>query len=131
MIVTDSSAFVAIALYEPDREKFLEILNHAKPVLMSTVSLIESRIVVHNKTKGKADVEFDMLLKHPALQFIPPSLDETEIAYQAFLKYGKGQGHKAQLNICDLFSYALAKNRDLPLLYKGEDFGYTDVMGAL
>ncbi|WP_201448368.1 type II toxin-antitoxin system VapC family toxin [Caenispirillum salinarum] len=31
----------------------------------------------------------------------------------------------------DLFSYALAKGRDTPLLYKGNDFSRTDIRPAL
>jgi len=30
----------------------------------------------------------------------------------------------------DCFSYALAKQLDLPLLFKGEDFGQTDIVSA-
>ena len=33
-----------------------------------------------------------------------------------FVAFGKGSGHPASLNFGDLFSYALAKVRGLPLL---------------
>lgn len=39
-------------------------------------------------------------------------------------------GHPAQLNYGDCFSYALAKDYRLPLLFKGEDFSHTDVHAA-
>ena len=61
-------------------------------------------------------------------------LDErqAEIALAAMDRYGKGRGAEpAVLNYGDLFSYALAKARDLPLLYKGDDFARTDVRSAL
>jgi ribonuclease VapC len=45
--------------------------------------------------------------------------------------YGKGSGHPAGLNFGDVFSYALAKVRGLPLLYKGDDFSQTDIASAL
>jgi ribonuclease VapC len=35
------------------------------------------------------------------------------------------------LNFGDVFSYALAKVRGLPLLYKGNDFAQTDIASAL
>jgi ribonuclease VapC len=35
------------------------------------------------------------------------------------------------LNYGDLFSYALAKAQDLPLLFKGNDFSATDITPAL
>ena len=50
---------------------------------------------------------------------------------RAYRKFGKGTGHKAQLNLCDCAAYALARSLDLPLLYKGDDFAHTDVRSAL
>ncbi len=47
-------------------------------------------------------------------------------AIAAFGRYGKGR-HKAALNFGDCFSYACAKVLETPLLYKGEDFLYTDM----
>ena len=49
----------------------------------------------------------------------------------AFVTFGKGSGHPAGLNVGDVFSYALAKVREVPLLYKGDVFGHTDIVSAL
>ena len=46
------------------------------------------------------------------------------------MTYGRGSGHPAGLNFGDVFSYALAKVRGLPLLYKGGDFAQTDIQSA-
>jgi ribonuclease VapC len=35
------------------------------------------------------------------------------------------------LNTCDCIAYALAKNQGCPLLFVGDDFGKTDVVGVL
>ena len=43
----------------------------------------------------------------------------------------KGSGHPARLNFGDCFSYALASVTGQPLLYKGNNFGHTDVRSAL
>jgi ribonuclease VapC len=43
---------------------------------------------------------------------------------------GRGSGHPAGLNFGDVFSYALAKVRGVPLLYKGDDFAQTDLTSA-
>ena len=48
-------------------------------------------------------------------------------ALDAFAHYGKGRGHPAQLNLCDCFAYAMAKQHGVPLLYKGDDFSQTDL----
>jgi len=54
------------------------------------------------------------------------------LAIAAAVAFGRGRGAPpAVLNYGDLFSYALAKALDLPLLYKGQDFAATDVRPAL
>jgi hypothetical protein len=42
-----------------------------------------------------------------------------------------GSGHPARLNFGDCLSYALASVSGQPLLYKGDDFGHTDVVSAI
>ncbi len=54
---------------------------------------------------------------------------QAEAARQAYARYGKGN-HPAGLNFGDCFSYALAKIKDEPLLFKGEDFSKTDIVLA-
>jgi len=57
----------------------------------------------------------------------------AKVAYQvaaAYRRWGKGV-HPASLNYGDCFAYALARERNLPLLYIGQDFAQTDVQSAL
>ena len=75
--------------------------------------------------------QLDDLLRLPLFEFVPPSAAEAQAAYAAFVAFGKGSGHPASLNYGDLFSYALAKVRGLPLLFKGNDFSETDIATAL
>jgi ribonuclease VapC len=57
---------------------------------------------------------------------------QAELALAAMDRYGKVWGAEtAVLDDGGPFSYALAKARDLPLLYKGGDFARTDVRSAL
>ena len=49
----------------------------------------------------------------------------------AYRDFGRGSGHPARLNFGDCFAYALAIESNQPLLYKGDDFGHTDVRSAL
>ena len=46
MIVVDTSAIVAIALGEPERQQFISIIERAEKALVSTVSTVEARMVV-------------------------------------------------------------------------------------
>lgn len=47
----------------------------------------------------------------------------------SYRKYGKGR-HRAGLNYGDCFSYGLARISGQPLLFKGDDFGHTDIAGV-
>ena len=72
-------------------------------------------------------VLLDDLLRLPPFRVVAPEPAETESAYAAFVAYGKGSDHPAALNFGDVFSYALAKVRGIPLLFKGGDFALTDI----
>jgi ribonuclease VapC len=131
VIVVDTSAVVAMAFGEPEREAFVQAILHADKALISTVSILEARMVVHGRRGQRAVVLVDDLLRLPVFELVAPGMPEMDAAYSAFVAFGKGSGHPANLNFGDLFSYALAKVRGLPLLYKGDDFGQTDAVNAL
>jgi ribonuclease VapC len=131
MIVADTSAIVAIAFAEQEREVFVGAIRQASKTLVSTVSVVEARMVVHGRRGQRAVVLLDDLLRLPAFEMVAPGAAEMDAAYSAFVAFGRGSGHPAALNFGDLFSYALAKVRGLPLLYKGDDFSQTDVASAL
>lgn len=129
-LVVDTSVLVAIALHEVERDGFLATLTASKGALISTVSVVEARIVVHGRRGERAINLLNDLLRLSKFEIVPPGHEETEAAFAAFVTFGKGSGHPAQLNLGDLFSYALAKTRHLPLLFKGRDFAETDIMVA-
>lgn len=130
MIVIDTSALVAVVFGEPEREVFVGIIQQAPRVLISTPTVLETRMVVHGRRGERAVVLLDDLLRLPIFEPVPPGDAESKAAFAAFVAYGKGSGHPASLNFGDLFSYALAKVRGLPLLFKGEDFSQTDITPA-
>jgi ribonuclease VapC len=61
------------------------------------------------------------------IRIIPIEAEHATVAVEAFACFGKGRGHPAQLNLADCLSYACAKRRGVPLLYKGNDFSRTDL----
>ncbi len=130
MIVIDTSALVAIAFGEPEREPFLRIIAATPRVLVSVPTALETRMVVHGRRGQRAVILLDDLLRQPPFELIAPGEAELNAGYAAFVAYGKGSGHPAGLNYGDVFSYALAKVRNLPLLYNGEDFSQTDIAAA-
>jgi ribonuclease VapC len=131
VIVADTSAIAAIGFAEPERHALLQAIEAAERTLVSTVSVVEARMVVHGRRGQRAVVLLDDLMRLPLFEIVPPSPAEMDAAYAAFVAFGKGSGHAAALNFGDVFSYALAKVRGLPLLYKGDDFAETDIESAL
>ena len=117
MIVVGTSAIVAIAFGEPERAAFVQAIHRADRALISTVSILEARMVVHGRLGQRAVVLVDDLLRLPVFEAVAPDLAQSDAAYAAFVAFGKGSGHPAQLNFGDMFSYTLAKIRGLPLLY--------------
>ncbi|MHB9362253.1 PIN domain-containing protein [Mesorhizobium sp. W067] len=68
----------------------------------------------------------DFLLE-AAIEVVPIERGDAKLAIQAFSNYGKGRGHPAQLNLADCLSYASAKSRGMPSLYRGKGFSHTDL----
>ena len=60
----------------------------------------------------------------------PSDADQAQAAHAAYRRYGKGIDPAARLNLCDCVAYALAKQFDEPLLFKGNDFAATDIAQA-
>jgi ribonuclease VapC len=131
VIVVDTSAIVAVAFAEPERADFLAVIERADRVLISSVSVVEARMVVHARRGERAVVLLDNFFGLPMFEIVPPGHQEMNAAYAAFVAFGKGSGHPAALNFGDVFGYALATARGLPLLYKGTDFSETDITDAL
>jgi ribonuclease VapC len=131
MIAVDTSAIVAIALNEPERPVFRQAIMQAGKALISTASVLETRMVLYGRRGPRAVVLVDDMLRLPVFEITPPGPADLQAAFDAFVVFGKGSGHPAALNFGDLFSYALAKVRGLPLLFKGNDFSETDTLPAV
>ncbi len=116
MIAVDTSALVAISLRDPERESFLAVIREQSRALISTVSVIETKIVLFGRKAQRAVVILDDFLGLSCFAITPPAREDMDAAYAASLVYGKGSGHPAALNLGDVFAYALAKVRGLPLL---------------
>ena len=129
--MVDTSAIVAIAFAEPERDAFVQTIERADKALISTVSVVEAKMVVHGRKGQRGVVLVDDLLRLAIFEIVAPGQPEMDAAYSAFVSFGQGSGHPAGLNFGDVFSYALAKVRGLPLLYKGDDFTQTDVVNAM
>lgn len=130
-MVLDTSAIVAAVANEPNHERFREAMRNATSLTMSSISVLETRIVLHGRYGPAAVHEFDAVLCSFSIVVVAFDATLAGVAFDALCRYGKGQGHPAQLNIVDCATYALAKSRGEPLLFKGQDFANTDIVPAL
>jgi len=117
-MVVDTSALMAILLQETDAAVYLEEITQAGEVCLSAATLVELYIVAISRSGPLAVPKVDLLLAQCNAEVIPLEGVQIELARDAFLTYGKGRS-RAALNFGDCFSYALAKSRGEPLLYKG------------
>ena len=129
MIVIDTSALFAVMANEPEREAFTALIEADGAVLCSAVTYVESVMVLTGRSKRLPRSRVDELLGLFGIEIVPISQALTDAAVDAFDRFGKGR-HPARLNLADCFSYALAKTRELPLLFKGDDFSNTDLTPA-
>ena len=102
MIAVDTSALVAISLNEPERDAFLTIIRDSPKALISTVSVVETKMVLFGRRGLRAIVMLDDFMGLRRFEITPPSVADMEAAYAAFLAFGKGSGHPAGLNFGDV-----------------------------
>jgi ribonuclease VapC len=125
-MVIDTSAVIAIFLDEPERLAFSRVILASTPRLMSAVSKLEAGMVALARAGQAGASRLDGILRELDLAFVPFDERQADIARDAFARYGKGR-HKAALNFGDCAAYAVAVAEAEPLLFKGTDFGATDV----
>jgi ribonuclease VapC len=126
MIVVDTSALMAVVLDEPAAGPVAGVLEESGLVI-SAVSVAEALIVAAGRDVGE---EMERLLDGLGIEVAEVTTATARRVAEAYARWGKGN-HPAGLNFGDCFAYALAKERDLPLLFTGDDFARTDLTPAL
>jgi ribonuclease VapC len=89
---------------------------------MSAANYLEASIVIDRDRNPSVSARLDSTIRQLEIKIAPVTESQAKIARQAYRDFGKGSGHKAQLNFGDCFAYALAMESGEPLLYKGDDF---------
>lgn len=125
-MIVDSSAIIAILRNEPDAGAMIEALQQASVRRISAVTYVEAAVVADNDRHPVLSRRLDELVRNAQMRIEPVTAGQAQIARQAYRDFGKGR-HKAGLNLGDCFAYALAKEMDEPLLFKGDDFRHTDI----
>jgi len=128
MIVVDSSAVLAIFFEEPEKERFLETLFEQPGSALCAANLVEIHLRAESGLDEIGKQAFEDFMNSLPLEVIAVDAAIAKRAIKANRLYGRASGHPARLNFGDCFAYALAKEKNLPLLFKGNDFIHTDVL---
>ena len=130
-MIVDTSALLAIVMAEPDADHFRQkILQSDSLPKMSAASYLQAGIVIDGRKNPSVSRDLDWLIDEVEIEIVDITVEHAKIARAAYRDYGKGSGHKAQLNFGDCFSYALASQTREPILFKGNDFSQTDLQSA-
>jgi len=129
-MVIDTSAVVAILMDEPEQNVFKQILASDTIAVISAMTFYETSIVMAAKKRTQAAARLvDDFVRDLSIDVVAVTIDDAVAAREAYFRYGRGY-HPARLNLADCFAYALAKMRNEPLLFKGDDFSKNDIVPA-
>jgi ribonuclease VapC len=127
MIAVDTSALMAIVLNETSANACIAALAAEPELLISAGTVAEALIVADRRNVGN---EMASLIDGLGFEVVPVITPTARQVAAAYTSWGKG-AHPAGLNFGDCFAYALAKERNCPLLFVGDDFSRTDLAAAM
>ena len=128
-MVIDSSVIVAIAFDEPEAASFEQRIADDPVRFISAATVLETAMVIETRLGERGGSELDLWLHKIGIEIVSVDAEQADVARRAWRRFGKGR-HPASLNFGDCFSYALSKVLQEPLLFKGDDFGRTDIVPA-
>ena len=119
-LVVDTSSLIAMMLMEPEAPEFEIQISREPCVVMAQGTAVEFGTVIRRRFHRHQP---DFALRYIAslgIKVFKATARQARLAIEGGYKY-------PILNLGDTFAYALAKDLDVPLLYKGNDFSQTDV----
>lgn len=125
-LVIDSSALIALLLGEPEAPRFLEAMTEAPRLFISSFNWMETLVVAETKKGPEGARLMEQLLVELGIEVLPFDSSQAEVALDAWRRFGRGR-HRAGLNLGDCAAYALSRTLNKALLFKGDDFPWTDV----
>jgi ribonuclease VapC len=130
VIALDTSAIVAILSGESEARPFARAIAEAEQCFFSALGFLEASMVMIGRGPPELADGLDALIEEMAIEIVAFDAKLARESRVAFTRFGKGR-HPAGLDFGDCVSYALARQREIPLLYKGDDFSKTDVVSAV
>jgi ribonuclease VapC len=127
VIVLDSSILVGIIKLEHGSDGLIDVLA-AEQSAIGAPTLLETRIWCVTNLAARTSRWLDEFVSGEGVSVVSFSREMADIASQAFTAFGRASGHPARLNFGDCMAYAVSAVMRAPLLFKGRDFGHTDVL---
>lgn len=132
MIFVDASAMISMMTGEADADALADRLEADRLRYCSAISSWETIAGLcwrYRFSVPSALAELRSFIELNDLKFLAIGEREFRLAAEAYQEFGKGH-HPAALNMGDCFAYACAKANRAVLLFKGDDFPKTDVVGT-
>lgn len=123
-LVVDTSALIAILFDEFERPQFEQRLATTKRAYISSVNLVEFGLVCRSRLPQGDTFDGEGYVGSYGILGLDATVSHARLGLE-------GKRLFPILNFGDTFAYALAKDLDLPLLFKGKDFSKTDIRPAL
>ena len=129
-MIVDSSALVVILLKEPEALRLADAIAGSSVRWLPASCFLEVSMLLLGRGGEEGVRDLDLLIARFRIEIVDFTESQARLARVAFKRYGKGR-HPAQLNFGDCMAYALASETGEELLFKGTDFGQTDITAAL
>jgi ribonuclease VapC len=117
---------MAILFNESEADACAAVLEAKERLLISAGTLAEVLIVAARRNLG---AEIASLIDGLGFEVVSVTPASAKRVAQVYEQWGKGV-HTAALNFGDCFAYEIAREHECPLLFVGEDFARTDIVGA-
>lgn len=132
MIFIDASAMISMIVGEPDADAIADRLGTDRVRSCSAISVWETVAGLCRSYRFSIEAAVATVrsfLDLNGIAYVDIAEREYEVASRAHAEFGKGR-HPAALNMGDCFAYACARVNRAALLFKGDDFGMTDIRPA-
>ena len=123
---------MAIVLRQAEADAFADRIEASSAPVTSPIAIYEAVLAVtraSNASVSAAKGRVYAFLSSANIRTVEIGFAEASAALDAHDRFGKGR-HPARLNMGDGFAYACARTHNASLLFKGDDFALTDVVGA-
>jgi ribonuclease VapC len=125
-MIVDTSAVLAILFAEPEAQRIADAIENNPDCRFPATCYLEAVITLLGRNGEEGLRDLDLAMAQSRMEIAPFTESQARLAREAFKRYGKGR-HPAQFNFGDCMAYAPAKETGEELLFKGTDFGQTDI----